>query len=96
MMNDLHTPQIPLFSELEEPQNYEVYVYGTDDLIEQHTDSFSLAIGRYLGEIGTLAGSVTCFRSCCMRCLVSVISVNQINISSGHILTVVPLTSDIR
>ena len=52
MMNDLHTPQIPLFSELEEPQSYEVYVYGTDDLIEQHTDSFSLAIGRYLGEIG--------------------------------------------
>ena len=52
MMNDLHTPQIPLFSELEEPQSYEIYVYGTDDLIDQHTDSFSLAIGRYLGEIG--------------------------------------------
>ena len=41
MMNDLHTPQIPLFSELEEPQSYEVYVYGTHDQIENHTDSFS-------------------------------------------------------
>lgn len=39
-MNDLHTPQISLFSEHEEPQSYEVYVYGTDDLNEQNKDSF--------------------------------------------------------
>mgnify|MGYP000431817046 FL=1 len=37
-MNDLHTPQISLFSEHEEPQSYEVYVYGTDDLNEQNKD----------------------------------------------------------
>ena len=42
MMNDLHTPQILLFSEQEEPQSYEIYVYGTDDLVEQHKDSFCL------------------------------------------------------
>ena len=51
MMNDLHTPQIPLFSEQEEPQSYEVYVYGTDDLTEQHKDNFCLALARYLDEI---------------------------------------------
>ncbi len=51
MINDLHTPQIPLFSEQEEQQNYEVYVYGTDDLVEQHKDSFCLALCRYLDEI---------------------------------------------
>ena len=48
MMNDLHTPQISLFSEQEEPQSYEIYVYGTDDLVEQHKDSFCLALCRYL------------------------------------------------
>ena len=41
MMNDLHTPQILLFSEQEEPQSYEIYVYGTDDLVEQHKDNIS-------------------------------------------------------
>lgn len=51
MMNDLHTPQILLFSEQEEPQSYEIYVYGTDDLVEQHKDSFCLALCRYLDEI---------------------------------------------
>lgn len=50
-MNDLHTPQISLFSEHEEPQSYEVYVYGTDDLNEQNKDSFCVALCRYLDEI---------------------------------------------
>lgn len=50
-MNDLHTPQIPLFSEQEEPQSYEIYVYGTDDLVKQHKDNFCLALCRYLDEI---------------------------------------------
>lgn len=43
-MNDLHTPQILLFSEQEEPQSYEIYVYGTDDLVEQHKDSHYVGI----------------------------------------------------
>ena len=129
-MNDLHTPQISLFSEHEEPQSYEVYVYGTDDLNEQNKDSFCVALCRYLDEINisqkTLArltgiapstlsrylsgkrkmqydylcavciairlhpsGSVTCFRSCCMRCHVTRITEKQIRISSGLILTAV-------
>lgn len=48
IMNDLHTPQISLFSEHEEPQSYEVYVYGTDDLNEQNKDSFCVALCLYL------------------------------------------------
>lgn len=47
----IHTPQILLFSELEEPQDYEIYIYGTSDCNKLHHDSFGLALDRYLREI---------------------------------------------
>lgn len=47
----IHTPQISLFSEQEEPQNYEIYIYGTGDFNKLHHDSFGLALDRYLREI---------------------------------------------
>lgn len=46
----IHIPHISLFSELEEPQNYEIYIYGTSDCNKLHHDSFGLALGRYLRE----------------------------------------------
>lgn len=52
MSNDIHTPHIPLFSEMGELQSYGIYIFGTDDLFEQHNDSFCLALSRYLCEVG--------------------------------------------
>lgn len=47
----IHTPQISLFSEQEEPQNYEIYIYGTGNFNKLHHDSFGLTLDRYLREI---------------------------------------------
>lgn len=101
MMNDLHTPQILLFSEQEEPQSYEIYVYGTDDLVEQHKDSFCLALCRYLDEIHisqkTLARLTGIAPSTlCMHCHVIRISEKQIRTSSWRILTAVRSITVIR
>ncbi len=38
--------RIPLFSELKEPDNYDVYVYGTEQLEEKQQDTFTKALNR--------------------------------------------------
>ena len=44
--------RIPLFSELKEPDNYDVYVYGTEQLEGKQQDTFTKALNRYLDYYG--------------------------------------------
>lgn len=42
---------IPLFGDTDEPQNYDVYVYGSSDPVNMIRDTFSAALKRYISEL---------------------------------------------
>lgn len=51
--------KVPLYSEMKDVTNFEVYIYGTKDAEEQKQDSFSKALKRYADDIGISAGELT-------------------------------------
>lgn len=44
--------RVPLFTENNEPEDYELYIYGTLDVVEYKQNSFGKALKRYLDEAG--------------------------------------------
>ena len=52
MKSIIQIPRIPLFNEIEEPQSYAIYIFGTDNRLLQDADTFGDALARYLNEYG--------------------------------------------
>lgn len=52
MKSIIQIPRIPLFAEIEEPQSYAIYIFGTDNRLLQDADTFGDALTRYLNEYG--------------------------------------------
>ena len=52
MQSIIQIPRIPLFTEIEEPQSYAIYIFGTDNRLIQDADTFGDALARYLNEYG--------------------------------------------
>lgn len=50
MKSIIQIPRIPLFTEIEEPQSYAIYIFGTDNRLLQDADTFGDALARYLNE----------------------------------------------
>ena len=50
MKSIIQIPRIPLFTEIEEPQSYAIYIFGTDNRLLQDEDTFGDALARYLNE----------------------------------------------
>lgn len=50
MKTIIQIPRIPLFTEIEEPQSYAIYIFGTDNRLLQDADTFGDALARYLNE----------------------------------------------
>ena len=47
-------PRIPLFSEMiEEPQDYDIFVFGSNEPAKKESDTFVTAFKRYIAELGT-------------------------------------------
>lgn len=51
-MNNDSKLRVPLFTEGNEPEDYELYIYGTLDVAERKQDSFGKALKRYADEVG--------------------------------------------
>ena len=47
--------RVPLYSEMEEVTDFEMYIYGTKNAEEQKHDSFGNALKRYADDIGVNA-----------------------------------------
>lgn len=47
--------RVPLYSEMEEVIDFDMYIYGTKDAEEQKHDSFGNALKRYADDIGVNA-----------------------------------------
>ena len=50
MKTIIQISRIPLFTEIEEPQSYAIYIFGTDNRLLQDADTFGDALARYLNE----------------------------------------------
>ncbi len=50
MKTIIQIPRIPLFTEIEEPQSYAIYIFGTENRLLQDADTFGDALARYLNE----------------------------------------------
>lgn len=50
MSSNILIPRIALFSEIEEPLDYKVFVYGTKNSLMIDADTFGDALARYLKE----------------------------------------------
>jgi len=50
MSSNILIPRIALFSEIEEPHDYKVFVYGTNNSLMIEADTFGDALARYLNE----------------------------------------------
>lgn len=58
MKSIIQIPRIPLFTEIEEPQSYAIYIFGTDNRLLQDADTFGDALARYLNEYNIQSGYV--------------------------------------
>ncbi|MDE7137923.1 MAG: helix-turn-helix domain-containing protein [Ruminococcus sp.] len=47
--------KVPLYTEMEEVTDFEMYIYGTKDAEEQKQDFFGKALKRYANDIGVNA-----------------------------------------
>ena len=52
MNDDTAGLRVPLFIEREEPENYELYIYGTLDAAKRKKDTFGKALRRYACDSG--------------------------------------------
>ena len=50
--------RVPLYNEMKDVTDFEVYIYGTKDAEEQKQDSFSKALKRYADDSGINAGEL--------------------------------------
>lgn len=58
MNDDTAGLRVPLFIEVEEPENYELYIYGTLDAAKRKKDTFGKALRRYAGDSGLTQGQI--------------------------------------
>ena len=65
MNDDTAGLRVPLFIEREEPENYELYIYGTLDAAKRKKDTFGKALRRYACDSGLTGISRFCYYYYC-------------------------------
>ena len=67
MKTIIQIPRIPLFTEIEEPQSYAIYIFGTDNRLLQDADTFGDARARSLHDYNItqyMFSRMTCISQC--------------------------------